>query len=295
MPFTATAIRRPLTSYFVLAFAFSWAFWSVPALGYRDGVGLAFFVLGGFGPLVAAVTMTRILGGSVKDWFTGLLRWRVAPRWYLFAIGVPIALAVLVTAEFAMLGKALDWSLLDNRLAALVPSLLLTAVFFGGNEEPGWRGFALPRLQERFSPVRSTLVLGLLWAPWHLPILFATDDASHGLGSGGVLVLAALTLLSIVGYAFAYTYLLNKTGSVLLCIVLHACSNVAMASAGLRAEQALQRWEYILVLGFSAATVWVGVALLTMLTGGRLGREDTPSRRRTDEPARPAERELAHA
>ncbi len=156
--------------------------------------------------------MTHLLGGSVKSWFKGLFHWRVAPRWYLFAIGVPIALAVLVTAEFAVFGKALDWSLLDNRLIAFLPALLVTALVGGGNEEPGWRGFAMPRLQDRYSPVRSTLVLGVLWAPWHLPILLATDDASHGLATGGVLVLAALTLLSIVGYAFAYTYLLNKTG-----------------------------------------------------------------------------------
>ena len=98
-----------------------------------------------------------------------------------------------------MLGQELDWSILDTRLAAFLPSLLQTALFFGGNEEPGWRGFALPRLQDRFSPVRSTLVLGAVWAPWHAPILFASDDASHGLGTGGVLVLAALALLSIVG------------------------------------------------------------------------------------------------
>jgi hypothetical protein len=57
-----------------------------------------------------------------------------------------------------------------------------------------------------------------------------------------VLVLVALTLLSIVGYAFAYTYLLNKTGSVLLCILLHAGIDTAMSSAGLRTEAALQRW-----------------------------------------------------
>jgi membrane protease YdiL (CAAX protease family) len=295
MPFTARAIRHPLSSYFVLAFAFTWACWSVPVLGYRDGAGPAFFVLGGFGPLVAAVTMTRVLGGSVRRWFKGLFRWRVAPRWYLFAIGVPFGLAVLVTAEFAMFGRALDWSIVDERLVTLLPSLLLTALLFGGNEEPGWRGFALPRLQNRFSPVKSTLILGALWAPWHLPLLFATDDASHGLAAGGVLVLAALTLLSIVGYAFAYTYLLNKTGSVLLCVVLHACFNVAMATAGLRAEQALQRWDYILLLGLSAATIWAGVAMLIKLTGGRLGREEAQPDLPTGESTHTAPRELVLA
>jgi hypothetical protein len=80
-----------------------------------------------------------------------------------------------------------------------------------------------------------------------------------------------LTLVSIVGYAFAYTYLLNRTGSVLLCILMHAGFNTALSSAGLRTEAALQRWDYILLLGLSAATIWIAVGLLVRLTGGRLG------------------------
>lgn len=90
------------------------------------------------------MTMTRIMGDSVRNWFKGLFRWRVAPRWYLFAVGVPLTLAVVVTAEFAMFGEKLDWSILDNRVAAFLPSLLIIALVSGGNEEPGWRGFALP-------------------------------------------------------------------------------------------------------------------------------------------------------
>ncbi len=275
MPFRATAGRHPLTSFFVLAFAFSWGCWSVSVLGYRGGVATALLVLGAFGPLVAALIMVRLTGDSVKRWFRGLFRWRVAPRWYLFAIGVPIALAVLVTAEFALAGNNLDWSLLDTRLAAFLPTLVFVALLQGGNEEPGWRGFALPRMQDRFTPVRATLLLGGVWALWHLPLLFAMDESSHGLGTGGVLVLGVLTLLSIVGYAFAYTYLLNKTGSVLLCIILHAGFNTAIASAGLRTEDALQRWDYILTLGLSVLTIWAGVALLIKLTGGRLGRDES--------------------
>jgi uncharacterized protein len=82
---------------------------------------------------------------------------------------VPIALAVLVTAEFALAGNELDWSLLDTRLAAFLPTLVFVALLQGGNEEPGWRGFALPRMQDRFTPVRATLLLGGVWALWHLP------------------------------------------------------------------------------------------------------------------------------
>jgi membrane protease YdiL (CAAX protease family) len=271
MPVRAELLRRPILSYFVLAFGFSWACWSVPALGYRHGVGGVLFLLGGFGPLVAAATMTRLSGASVKAWFKGLFRWRTGKRWYVFAVGVPVSLALVVTAEFALFGQRIDWSILDGRLAAFVPSLLLVALAGGGNEEPGWRGFALPRLQDQLTPVRATLLLGALWALWHLPLLFASEDSFHGLPAGGVVVLAALTLVSIVGYAFAYTYLLKRTGSVLLCILMHAGFNTALSSAGLRTEAALQRWDYILLLALSAATIWIAVGLLVRLTGGRLG------------------------
>lgn len=278
----AMAIRRPLTAFFVLTFGLTWLCWSVPALGYRHGVGSALAVLGGFGPCVAAAIMTRLTGGSVKSWFRGLFRWRVAARWYAYALGVPIALVVLVTAEFAAVGESLQWSLLDDRLLVYLPSLLIVAAIAGGNEEPGWRGFALPRLQQRLSPIRATLLLGALWAPWHLPLLFAAEGSTHQLPIGGVLVLVALTMTGIVGYTFAYTYLFNRTRSVLLCIIMHAGFNTALASAGLRNEQALQRWDYVLMLGLTTATVWAGVALLIKLTHGRLGQADQPPQRARD-------------
>ena len=295
MSIAARATRHPLAAYFLLAFVLSWVCWSVPALGYRGAVATACFVLGGFGPLVAAVVMTHLSNTPLRQWFKGLFRWRVAARWYLFALGVPLMLAVVVTAEFAMFGETLDWSALDDRLAAFLPSLLIIALIFGGNEEPGWRGFALPRLQDRFGPVRATLLLGALWAPWHLPLLFATDDAGHGLGTAGVLVMVALTLLTILGYTFAYTYLLNKTASVLLCVLLHASINAAMASAGLRAEHALQGWDYILMLGLTTVTIWAAVAILVKRTAGRLGLVQLPVPPLAEAEKHRSQREMAHA
>lgn len=267
----AFVARHQLVAFFVLAFGFSWTAWAVPALGYRDGFGTVLFIAGTFGPLAAAAVVTRLAGDSVRAWFQGLFVWRVPLRWYAFAFGVPIAFAALVTAEFALAGEKLDWAVLDERLVAYLPSLLFVALAGGGNEEPGWRGFALRRLQERLTPVRATLLLGALWASWHLPVLFAAEDADHGLGAGGVLLLVTLALASIVGYAFAYTFLVNKTGSVLLAIAMHASFNVANGFAGLRTEEALQQNDYLLMLALSAATIWILVAVLVMATRGRLG------------------------
>lgn len=264
--------RHQLVAFFVLAFALSWAAWAVPALGLGGDAGGLFIVVGAFGPFAAAAIVTRLTGDSVGRWFKRLFVWRVPLRWYAFAFGIPIALAVVVTVEFALVGEELDWSVLDERLFAYVPSLLFVALLGGGNEEPGWRGFALPRLQAELTPVRATLILGALWASWHLPLLFAMEDATHDLGAWGVAALVALTLASIAGYAFAYTFLVNKTGSVLLAIAMHASFNVANGFAGLRTEEALQKTDYLLMLALSAATIWVLVGVLIAVTGGRLGR-----------------------
>jgi hypothetical protein len=85
-------------------------------------------------------------------------------------------------------------------------------------------------------------------------------------------------MASIVGYAFAYTLLVNRTGSVLLAIAMHASFNVANGFTGLRTEEALQEHDYLLMLALSAGTIWILVSVLIAVTGGTLGRE---ARRRT--------------
>jgi hypothetical protein len=135
---------------------------------------------------------------------------------------------------------------------------------------PSWRGFALPHLQERLTPVRATVLLGALWALWHLPILLAAEDSDHSLAIWGALALAALTLASIVGYAFAYTFLVNKTGSVLIAIAIHVSFNTANGFAGLGTRRRCKGTGYLLVLELSTATIWTLVAELIAVTAGTL-------------------------
>jgi hypothetical protein len=90
-----------------------------------------------------------------------------------------------------------------------------------------------------------------------------------------------------VGYAFAYTFIVNKTGSVLLAIAMQASFNVANGFAGLRTEEALRENDYLLILGLSAATIWALVAVLVAVTHGRLG-SGAPAA--ADRPSKPAAR-----
>ena len=156
--------RHPVAAFFVLTYTLSWLAW-LPAI--LLGGGQAAIIPGAFGPAVAAYLVIRIAGGSVRAWARQILHWRVRPRWYLYALGLPALLFAVVNATLALLGNQIDLSLLG-----------------GGQEELGWRGFALPRLQQRLTPLQATLLLAFLWGLWHLPI--------YGIGFVGPMLFAFL-------------------------------------------------------------------------------------------------------
>jgi membrane protease YdiL (CAAX protease family) len=135
---------------------------------------------------------------------------------------------------------------------------LLVVTIGGGFEEPGWRGFALPRLQLRHSPIRATLILGLVWGIWHIPL--------YGLGFVGPIC-----------FVFFYTWLYNRTGSILLCILLHASFTPALDHLVLRDDNTT-------VDATILATLIAAALALIVLTRGRLGYEGSASR----EPATPS-------
>ncbi|HET9562290.1 MAG TPA: type II CAAX endopeptidase family protein [Propionibacteriaceae bacterium] len=243
--------RHPLIWYFALAYAISWPMWLLSHLA-GGPLGIVFIVIGGFGPMLAAAIIISRTGGSLSEWLHSMLRWRVSVGYYAYALGLPVLLAVMLNLTLAALGKQPDVSLVVERIPAYLQTLLLTAVIFGGQEEPGWRGFALPRLQQRHAPLIATLILGLGWGIWHVPLY----------GPAGFVVPLVL--------AFYYTWLYNKTKSVLLCILLHASFTPAQDHLLLTADSPL-------VDAVLLATYLVGAGILIALTRGRLGYGATKS------------------
>lgn len=218
----------PLPAFFVLAYLLSWIYWVV-TLGLLGRGTLAWFVPGAFGPAVAALVVINAVDG--RDGVHAFLRrwvlWRVAPRWYLLAlVGLP-ALGLVVGLPFR------DGT---ERLAGSGPAVVVSylgilsflAVLGGGQEEPGWRGFALPRMQARMGPVMASVALGLLWGLWHLPVFVLVpgyNAAGPGL-AGAAVSLLVFTVVGAVGQALVLTWLFNQTrGSVLLAVLAHASLN----------------------------------------------------------------------
>ena len=218
-----TISRFPLVSFFVMAFLFSWIAVS-PVILDRTLPIEPFQMLGALaGPTLSAVIVTAILDGrnGLRDFFKRYIQWRAGLGWWLFVLfGILLALNTL--AAF-ILGASVWTEFLRNIGLVLITYLitLIAGVILGPLwEEPGWRGFALPRLQMQFGPIVGTLILGVLWAFWHIPGYF-----------GGWMVIGILPLIvSGVAFSIIATWVYNNTrGSILLMILLHSSSNAAIS------------------------------------------------------------------
>lgn len=240
-------VAHPFAAFVVLTFAISWVSW---LLYYLTSAEALFFV-GGLGPAIAAGVVTWRLG-TLREWGRGLVRWRVSPWYYLFALGFPVLLYGTANGLALLLGAERDLSLMDG----VLPTYAATwgsVVFLGGLEEPGWRGFAQPYLQKRLSPVRSTLLVGVVWGLWHLPV-------------------SPLAIVVTIPLAFFYAWLVNRTGSVLLCLLLHASITPAQEHLRLTPDNTTLQASAVLTLAaFAVAFV--------IATHGRLG---LPSRSRSE-------------
>lgn len=219
---------HPVLAFFVLAYLLSWAYWLV-VLGFMGHDTLAWFVPGAFGPPVAALLVTTLVGGrdGTRAFLRRWTRWRVGARWYVLAlVGLP-ALGLVVGLPFR------DGT---ERFAGSGPSVVVTylatfsflVVLGGGQEEPGWRGFALPRMQERMGPLAASVVLGVAWGLWHLPV-FVLVPGYHSAGSDAASIALSLLVFAAVGsvgQSILLTWLFNHTrGSVLVAVLAHASLN----------------------------------------------------------------------
>ncbi len=241
---------RPVIAFVAMAYGISWGLWLVSSLlgGDESVLGAAMFVLGGFGPALAALAVLRATGGSIRAWVRSILHWRVPARYWLYALGLPAVVMASANLALVVLGEEVEWSLLGDRVVPYAGTFVLTLFFLGAQEEPGWRGFALPRLQERFSPLTATLVLGLIWGVWHVPLY----------GPVGFVVPLVL--------AFFYTWVFNRTGSTLMAILLHASFTPAQDHLILLSEETHGTTDVAMGLAYL-----VGALVVVALTRGRLG------------------------
>lgn len=268
---------HPVAAFFVFAYAISWVAWLGPLLELSEPIGILGFIVGGYGPFLAALVVMWLGSDSVQTWSRQIVDWRVAPRWYIAAVTIPLLIIALTSVGLTVVGTSVDPGLLPERVSLVFVSFVTIALIGGGNEEPGWRGFALPKLQERYAPVPATLILGVVWAFWHLPLLATGPTTFHGLASFvEVAPTTVVRILNIVGVAFILTWVYNGTGSVLLAILAHTGFNTANSTLVPLPLDVISAGDSTTILVVTTVAIWVVVAVLLVATRGRLGYEAEP-------------------
>jgi len=232
--------RRPLLAYVTIAFTSVWLA-LLPFVLARNGLGLlpytlsdiAFVVLfiGGtlLGPTAGAFAVTAATEGrpGVRLLLRRYVQWRVAPGWYAIALfgflGVNLVAASLLLGAAPLLTFAANW---PQIFTSYLPLVLAMVLFPALIEEPGWRGFALPRLQAHYGALAGTLILGFLHGIWHLPVyMLVSGPAAMGPFNLANLISNTITMIALT---IVWTWVFNHAnGSILIAILLHAANNAA--------------------------------------------------------------------
>jgi membrane protease YdiL (CAAX protease family) len=259
-------MRRPspLATFFLAAFAWSWVLWLLATrLDLPDTLSDVLIIAGRFGPTLAAIAVTLVVAG--RTGLVGLLaplrRWRApASLWLTVTVG-PIAVVLAAIGLASWFGTP-PGAFNDPATAYLIIPAFVVILVVGGplGEELGWRGFALDRLQVRFGPAAASVLLGLVWGVWHLPLFLDPSQVQSSLP-------LALYLGQTTTTAVIYTWLWNRTRSLPLVLVLHTMANVAAGVFPLLAPEAPDD----LAFGLAVAIAGTVALVLIGMTRGRLG------------------------
>ncbi len=273
--------KYPLFSYFFLSYAFSWIValpYVLSVWGILPGNYTILYALKPWaGPALAGILMTGLIGGrpAVRRLRQRCRQWRAGWQWYLFIlVGVP---ALLLLGILLLPGAIANFQgLPSNFLVNYVVTFVL--VFFGTGlpEEIGWRGFALPRMQPRYGPLRSTLLLGVAWAFWHLLFFFGPGHGGGpGMSTTTLLASFSIFFLMVISLTILFTWVYNHTqGSVFIAGLLHAAIDAPqlvwaplfLAVGATNSSAGEMGLNLALLIPFGVLAV-----LIVILTRGRLG------------------------
>jgi membrane protease YdiL (CAAX protease family) len=246
--------KNSLIVYLLLAIGITWLCW-LPGLiiGYQQGYMMPnfdtyhllfesgfentehillaiLFFLGVYGPLIAGLVATWMDSGreGLSDLWRRIAKWRIERKWYLYALIITFLLAAVPAAIFGLLGGFTP----SSQALFYILGLFLAQILRSGlGEEPGWRGFLLPRFKARTQGNKYIWKSGLVWSIWHYPIIIAQalnmmQDVTVPQMLIVILLQLAVNAMALIGLTYIYAWLYNNTLSVFLCIVFHALSNL---------------------------------------------------------------------
>jgi membrane protease YdiL (CAAX protease family) len=237
-----------IAMFFLIAYAISWTAWIALFAQHLSPFawpGRWLYLAAVVAPHGAAVVSTAVEGGRAKlGAFYRRITRRLPFRWAIVAICVP--LIIYLVRDAISVGFHFPHDSFFHHPPRTVTALLLGQLVVVLGEEPGWRGFALPRLLGRFGPIVGTLILGIAWACWHLPLFIITGTPQYGTG---FLPFA----LELMAWSMVMTLIMmHARGSVVAAMLFHASANVCAFTMWQPDAQLFALGPWIIAAGIAA-------------------------------------------
>jgi membrane protease YdiL (CAAX protease family) len=256
--------------FLVVTFLFTWACYGPVAAGWlpiRTPAGRGLILLGTFGPGIVAIALTAMSQGvtGLRALISRIAPTRLDSRWWLFALFYFLAIKLAAAGVDRVLTG--DWPRFQPAVLLVFPFALLLSTPVQAGEEIGWRGYALPRMAARLGLGGAAILLGVVWALWHLPLFFVRDADTHG---QSFLVYTVQVVAISVAIAFLYGH---ARGRLLPVMLLHAAINNSkdFIPSGIPGATHTFTWQ-------ASSMSWIGAALLWVCAAGFLIRMPAPPR-----------------
>ncbi len=253
--------KYPLLLFLGLTYMSAWAFWIPAVFSSQDlwKIEIPFWRIGFFSPSICGLILTFLGKGKrgTRKLLRSLMEWRVGIRWYLVILLLPMVIVIIPSFSLYVLfgGKLLFEA--PTPWYSIVPSFV-GILFLGGplSEEIGWRGYALPRMLKGKSALSASILLGILWSLWHLPLFWIVESSQCEIP-------LLWFILEVVALSVLFTWVfMNTKGSLLLVILLHSTFNSALTLIQPAFMKDLDRTMVLLVI-----TLWLIVLLVVFIKG----------------------------
>lgn len=278
--------KNPVLSYFVLTFLISWgailvliAFNGMPDTVAEAQAQLPLAIMTFLlGPFISGMTMIGLIHGpnGYRDLWFRMLKWRVSPAWYAFALLLaPVVFASVHFVLFLFSPVYLPGFMTASDSHALIFLGIMSGIIVGILEEVGWFGFAIPKMRQRHSPLKVGLIVGVIWGAWHIMAndIWAIKTYSGEIPVDQYAILSGLSFLigQLPPFRILMVWAYERTGSLFLMMVMHfsltACSITFSPTA-------MTGWE-VFIYSLAVAVVFWVIAVALILADRRIKHGET--------------------